>query len=100
MFRRIRTRTNTDEIFKNKNAIAESVDVQLKTRSSRPFENGIFFSPVPPPSTAVRTWFVASRTAACYPVGVPVRRARVSKHGDICVHYRRLLNDNNNTIAS
>ena len=44
-----KVRTSTDEILKNKNAIAKSVDVQLKMRSLRPFENGIFSRQCPRP---------------------------------------------------
>ena len=50
-----------------------------------------FFSPVPPFSAAMRTWFVVNCTAACYPVDVRVLRARVSKYGNTRVHTRQQI---------
>ena len=68
-----RIRTNTDEMFKNKNAIAESVDVQLKTRSSRSFENGNFSRQCPRPQGL----FVHGST--------PLARTRVTPWAFPCV---------------
>lgn len=60
-------------MFKNKNAIAESVDVQLKTRSSRSFENGNFSRQCPRPQGL----FVHGST--------PLARTRVTPWAFPCV---------------